>query len=184
MAEIKNYRTGAARLAARLDVLRSGDGPGPVVRGPVVTFGSGKHMVWLHVSFWVGEREIYAQDVMVQYASLRDWPDYIERLARGEIQECGFPPESPELIIDIWRYEPDPDLGDDSTEGNCYYQMAVCVEVGIGAGEDGVAHSGPGILFEPSIEQIRQFARELRAAAEMARLVGKYDNSSTCDWLQ
>ena len=40
MAEITNGYQGGAHLAVRIEVLRSGEGPGPMVRGGISTNGS------------------------------------------------------------------------------------------------------------------------------------------------
>ena len=53
MAEITNGCHGPTHLAVRIEVLSSGEDPGPIVRGGMFTFGSGQDMVWLRVTFYV-----------------------------------------------------------------------------------------------------------------------------------
>ena len=174
MAELTNQREGAGRLAVHIDVLRSDDQPGPIVRGAVFTAGSGEDMCWLRVTFWVGECAIFQQDVMVQWPSIRNWPHDLDTMAQTHGSSGWFGLESPELFIEVEpiylepaaRLKPEEDYG---------YEVLIGVDTGIAAGEFSVASEGPAMRFFPSLEEIRQFARDLKAEARFVRLLEGLD---------
>lgn len=175
MAELANGREGAARLAVHIDALRSDDQPGPIVRGSIFTLGSGEDMCWLRVTFWVGEQSIFQQDVMVQWPSIRNWPHDLEWAVEHHSQfGGGFGPESPELMIEVEQTYLEPTLRD-RPEEDYGYEVLIGVDTGIGAGEFGVAGEGPAMRFFPTLEELRQFAHDLKAEARFVRLLEGLD---------
>lgn len=175
MAELTNQRAGAGRLAVHIDVLRSDDQPGPIVRGSIFTMGSGEDMCWLRVTFWVGDRAIFQQDVLVQWPSIRNWPHDLEWMVEQRSQFGGsFGPESPELMIEVEqtyiepaiRFKPEEDYG---------YEVLIGVDTGIAAGEFAVAGEGPTMHFYPTLDELRQFGRDLKAEARFVRLLEGLD---------
>ena len=175
MAELTNRRAGAGRLAVQIDVLRSDDQMGPIVRGSIFTMGSGEDMCWLRVTFWVGEQTIFQQDAMVQWASLRNWPHDLEWMVEQHSQfGGGFGPESPELMIEVEQTYLEPSLRDKPEEAYGY-EVLIGVDTGIAAGEFGVAGEGPMMRFFPTLDELRQFARDLKAEARIVRLLEGLD---------
>lgn len=175
MAELTNRRAGAGRLAVQIDVLRSDDQMGPIVRGSIFTMGSGEDMCWLRVTFWVGEQSIFQQDVMVQWPSLRNWPHDLEWTVEQHSQfGGGFGPESPELMIEVEQTYLEPSLRDKPEEAYGY-EVLIGVDTGIAAGEYGVAGEGPMMRFFPTLDELRQFARDLKSEARFVRLLEGLD---------
>ena len=151
------------------------DQPGMVVRGPVFTFGPGSDMCWLRVTFWVGERAIFEQDVMVQWPSIRNWPQELEWMVETRSRYGGsFGGESPELMIEVEqtyfepaiRFEPEEAYG---------YRLIIGVDTGIAAGETTVSGEGPCMYFFPKLAELQRFARELKAEARFVRLLEGLD---------
>lgn len=174
MAELTNGKTGALRLAAQVDVLRSDEQGGPIIRGPVFTFGSGDDMCWLRITFWVGECAIFEQDVMVQWASIRNWPHDLAQMHQTHKGSGSFGFESPELFIEI---EPILlDLVDRRTPDEAYgYELLIGVDTGISAGASGVSGEGPLMRFYPDYAAIERFALELKAEARFVRMLEDLD---------
>ena len=174
MAELTNGKTGALRLAAQVDVLRSEEQGGPIVRGPVFTFGSGDDMCWLRVTFWVGEHAIFEQDVMVQWASIRNWPHDLAQMRQTHKGSGSFGFESPELFIEVEetyleptiRFKPEDDYG---------YELLIGVDTGISAGASGVSGKGPLMRFYPGYAAIERFALDLKAEARFVRMLEELD---------
>jgi hypothetical protein len=175
MAELTNNRQGAARLAVHVDVLRSDDQPGMIVRGPVLMFGPRIDVCWLRVTFWVGERAIFTQDVMVQWSSIRIWPQQLNWMVETRSRYGGsFGGESPELMIKVEqtylepeiRFEPDEAYG---------YQLIIGVDTSIAAGESAVAGEGPCLFFFPELTELQRFASDLKAEARFVRLLEGLD---------
>jgi hypothetical protein len=175
MAELTNQREGAGRLAVHIDILRSDDQPGPIVRGSIFTAGSGEDMCWLRGTFWVGERAIFQQDVMVQWPSIRNWPHDLEWAVEWRERYGGsFGLESPELMIEVEQTYIEPTIRFKSEEGYGY-EVLIGVDTGIAAGEFSVAGEGPAMRFYPSLEELRQFARDLKTEARFVRLLEGLD---------
>ncbi len=175
MAELSNGREGAARLAVHIDALRSDEQHGLVIRGPVLTFGDGTDMCWLHVTFWVGEHAIFEQEVLVQWASIRNWPHDLELMVELHDRYGGsFGPESPELMIEVEQtyFEPEIRFEPDVAYG---YRVIVGVDIGIAAGEPNVAGEGPCMYFFPKLADLQRFARDLKAEARFVRLLEGLD---------
>ena len=164
MAEITNGRYGGTHLAVRINVLRSGEGPGPIVRGGMFTFGSGQDMVWLQVTFYVAEREIFSHEVQVQAASIGMWVPILEGLMAQTIETdtAYFGMESPELGLtvkrhDLREYKTTPDDGPDFS-----YDLLVMIDTAIGAEGGFVSSAGPAMFIIPPHGDILKFAYELR----------------------
>jgi hypothetical protein len=175
MAELANGREGAARLAVHLDALRSDDQRGLVVHGPVFTFGDGTNMCWLRVTFWVGEQSIFQQDVMVQWASIRNWPHELEWAVEHHSQFGGsFGIESPELIIEVEQSRVE-SAQRDAPKERYSYEVLIGVDTGIAAGNFGVSREGPVMRFFPTLDTLRQFSRDLKAEARFVRLLEGLD---------
>ena len=174
MAELTNGREGAARLAVHVDVLHSDDQPGMVVRGPVLTFGPGSDMCWLRVTFWVGERAIFEQEVLVQWASIRNWPHDLDHMHQTHQGSGSFGFESPELFIEVDPILLDP--VDRRTPDEAYgYELLIGVDIGISAGAAGVSGEGPLMRFYPDYAAIERFALDLKAEARFVRLLEGLD---------
>ncbi len=171
MAELSNGREGAARLAVHIDALRSDEQHGLVIRGPVLTFGDGTDMCWLRVTFWVGEHAIFEQEVLVQWASIRNWPHDLELMIKLCDRYGGsFGPESPELMIEVEQtyFEPEIRFEPDVAYG---YRVIIGVDTGIAAGEPTVAGEGPCMYFFPRLAELQRFASDLKAEARFVRLL-------------
>ena len=164
MAEINNGCQCGAHLAARIEVLRSGEGPGPIVRGGMFTFGSGQDMVWLRVTFYVAEREIFTQDVLVQVATVGMWVPVLEGLMSQTIESdtVDFGIESPELCLtvkrhDLREFKSSPDDGPDFS-----YDLLVMVDTAMGLEGGTISSMGPALFLIPPAGDILKFAHELR----------------------
>ncbi len=165
MAEITNGCQGGAHLAVRLEVLRSGEGPGPVVRGGMWTFGTGQDMVWLRVTFFVAEREIFSQDVLVQSGSVGMWVPVLEGLMAQTLETdvAYFGMESPELNLtvkrhDLREFKSSPEDGPDFS-----YDLLVMIDTAMGVDGGSISSMGPAMFLIPPAGDILKFAHELRA---------------------
>ncbi len=63
----------------------------------------------------------------------------------------------------------------DKPEEEHGYEVLIGVDTGIAAGESGVAGEGPAMRFFPTLEELRQFARDLKAEARFVRLLEGLD---------
>jgi hypothetical protein len=165
MAEINNGYQGPAHLAVRIEVLRSGEGPGPVVRGGMFTFGSGQDMVWLRVTFYVAERKIFVHEVLVQAGSVGMWVSILEGLMAQTIETdtAYFGMESPELGLTVkrhdlreWKSTPDEEGPDFS------YDLLVMIDTAMGAEDGFISSAGPAMFLIPPEGDILKFAHDLR----------------------
>jgi hypothetical protein len=164
MAEVTNGCQGGAHLALRIEVLRSGEGPGPVVRGGMWTFGSGQDMVWLRVTYFVAEREIFSHDVLVQVASVGMWVPVLEGLMAQTIESntVDFGLESPELGLtvkrhDLREFKSSPEDGPDFS-----FDLLVMVDTAMGLEGGSISSMGPAMFLIPPAGDILKFANELR----------------------
>ncbi len=159
-------------MAAEIRIKRPDTTQGLLIRGPVVTLG-GKGWLWAYVSFQVGEREVYGQDIAVQWATIRDLVKQLEQLRETEEEgwiRSGI--ESPELNIEIKQCWIEPDLRDESEE-EFYYRLWVNVDTSIGAGAQGVTGTGPGVMLWPGKNELFAFVYELLIDARMAMQEGQ-----------
>lgn len=160
MAEISNGLTGGGRLAVRLQVLRKEPPRGIIARGSVA-MNSDLTLLWTRVSFWVGEKEIFGQEVLLHSSSILAWSRLVEESQYDQNTEFWFPVESPELGIMVRHF---------GTGEEAFVQMLVYIEVGIATGESGVWQAGPAMLMEVDVDKLHQFAGQLRSEAEMVML--------------
>ena len=125
--------------------------------------------------FWVGERAIFTQDVMVQWPSIRIWPHQLNWMVETRSRYAGsFGGESPELMIEVEQtyFEPDIRFEPDEAYG---YRLIIGVDTGIAAGEPTVAGEGPCLYLFPKLAELQQFARDLKAEARFVRLLEGLD---------
>ncbi len=111
MAQIKNGQAGPTTLTVRIDVQRAEPRRGVIAR-EAVAMNSDMGLVWAEVSFWVGETQIFAQEVLLHSLSIRGWADEIEALFHGRAhvekqthygleRVVHFDIASPELLIQV-----------------------------------------------------------------------------------
>jgi hypothetical protein len=167
MAELTNGRTDAARLAIRIDVLRQETEQGLFHR-QFVMMNSDLGLLWTHVGFWVGEKEIFAQDVLLHSLSIESWAAQIKAMNPEIGERIPFAIESPELFMEVQHYgrpgDADPQ---DPIYQNPGCRFFVYVDVAIAAGSFAISMSGPAMVLAPRMSEIQEFARTLRAEAAM-----------------
>jgi hypothetical protein len=165
MAEITNGCQGGAHLAVRIEVLRSGESPGPVVRGGMFTFGSGEDMVWLRVTYYVAERAIFSHEVQVQAGSVGMWVPMLEGLMAQTIETdtAYFGMESPELGLTVKRHDLREWKSTPVEEGPDFsYDLLVLIDTAMGAEGGFVSSAGPAMFLYPQADDLLKFAHELR----------------------
>jgi len=197
MAEINNARTGAAYLAARLEILRKEPEHGVINRN-CVEMNSDLGLLWMNLSLWVGEREIFSQNIMVHCLDVDQLAQDLQRLKQGDCRirkvthygvenSICFGLTSPELLLTIRQavIMQDPHLvqrylnGENITEeleveGNemdPIYEMWIGVDTGIAAGASHVKGDGPMLYFQPTYSQLDQFIKDFHTEKEVALLL-------------
>jgi len=179
MAELNNGNEGNSFLAVRLDIMRKEPRQGMIARN-CVEMNSEMDLLWVNVSYIVGTRTIFEQEVLVHSHDLRNFTSHVEEAI------CNIPPHererrqfrmditSPELIIRLDQFIckiSSSQHDDDAPAYSGYYEIVIAVEIGIEAGEPGVADDGPAMFFSPESDHLLAFIRDLRSETEMALLL-------------
>lgn len=183
MAEITNDNEGAARTAARVEILEKMPARAGMLSmvsiGPAM-LNAALGVVRARVSFWQGDQELCTGDVLLHSMSVREWEADVRALIAGEVERevIYFPTESPELMMIAWRHTSDP-----GTPPFTYYELVITLasgvfdpSIGLGGG------SGPGVFLSPEPEKLLKFAKDLLAETEAAlqpkRLFDKWSKLS------
>jgi hypothetical protein len=189
MTEINNGRKGSAMLGVCIDIYKKEPISGSFHRN-CISMNTQLGLVWADVSFWVAEKEIFHQDVLLHSISVREWASAIEGLAReeggivtdthyGYERRVRFDIASPELIINThqYYYKPQRPLKSKKEEnpktGHFSYDMLVVVDTSIAAGNKNVAGEGPAMYLEPGLDSLLRFARDLRSETEVTLLLSE-----------
>jgi hypothetical protein len=177
MATISNGREGEARLAVDIDIVRAEHRPGLVYRG-CVALNSCLGLLWAHVTFTVGRRETFCQEVLLQSDNLREFADGVVGLLRGQTGEVALDIGSPELGLQLRRHDLPPRRAGgarlagtpraERPNASPRLSLLAYVDIGVQAGAESVSRAGPAMLLEPSVEEARQFGRDLRSETELA----------------
>lgn len=170
MAVISNGREGAAHLAVEIEISRPVRETGLVRRG-CVALNSCLDLVLAEVVFVVGEAELFSHEVLLQSGDLRAFADGVLQTLSGQVGEVALDIGSPELGLSLRRHDR-PVNGRRSTalmRRNAQPRLSLLayVDVGVMAGADTVSRAGPAMLLEPSVEEARQFGRDLRSEVEL-----------------
>jgi hypothetical protein len=171
MAEITNGCTGPGQLAVRIDILDRVQGMGMVFHGPIM-MNVGLGVLRAEVSFWVGEREIYEQEVWLHRMSVEGWSAAVKALISGQTGECKkivSGPESPELRMAVRRYDSTLDGPASEGVGPCYDLLVTVDSVVLGC-SIAVTGQGPAMCLVPTAGSLLQFANDLRVEADNALL--------------
>lgn len=166
MAEITNGRTGAARLAVRIEILRQEMEQGPLWRETVL-MNSDLGLLWTRVTYQVGAKEIFSQEVLIHSGSYQSWDARLAAMDLGIFERIPFAIESPELYIEVTHYgRPDDAQPDDPIYQNPGCQFLIYVDTAIAAGSFGISMSGPAMVLTRPMSEIQAFAHQVRQEAE------------------
>lgn len=161
MAEINNGRQGPGRLAARIDILeRVPEDEGMVNIGPAAQ-NAALGVVHVRISFWLGERQLCAQEVLLLDGAIKRWASDVRALVEGEWDRdvVYFPFVSPELIARLRRYD---------HESGSRYELLMALDTGVFDLEPVISGEGPGVFLSPEVDVLLQFNEDLLAEAEAA----------------
>ena len=167
MAEITNGRTGPGRLAVRVDIVDGMQGTGMVAHGPIIMSTQGG-VLRTEVSFWVGEREIFKQEIWLHRMTVEGWLALVEALISGQTwghQEIVSGPESPELRMTVRRYGSAPS-DPDSEDVEPAYSMLVVVDSVVLGYSIAITCQGPAMRLAPTADSLLQFSNDLRVEAD------------------
>jgi hypothetical protein len=166
MAEITNGRTGDARLVVRIEILRKEIEQGALWRETVM-MNSDLGLLWTRVTYQVGKKEIFSQDVLIHSGSYQSWDARIAAMDLGIYERIPFAIESPELYMEVTHYRrPDDAQPDDPIYQNPSCQFLIYVDTAIAAGSFGISMSGPAMVLMRPTSEIQEFAHRLRQEAE------------------
>lgn len=224
MAELNNGREGELYLGVTFDLHHRVSPQGVIARNHV-NMNSDLGLLWVEISYRVGIKPIYAQDVLVHAEDIRRFSGQVLQAIDAPERMYGLPKEfrtntgieremslnftSPELICrvrqsvflperiyknidispsdaseeavkqalaEVFNAEPDSDFVQAQykslTEISSSYEVLVVIEAGIGRGSQTVRGEGPAMFFEPEIDTLSRFIRDLRSEAEMTLLLG------------
>jgi len=142
---------------------------GMVSHGPII-MNAALGVLRAEVSFWLGEREIFAQEIWLHRMSVEGWLAAVEALISGQTGECKeivSGPESPELGMTVRCYGSTPN-GPPSEDAGRSYELLIVVDPVVLAPSRGVTGEGPGMRLVPTAGSLLQFASDLLAEAEDA----------------
>ena len=161
MAEIKNNATDAAQLAVRIEILEKVAGKGMVSHGPL-KLNAERGIARTHVSFWVGDHEIFRNEVLMHKMSVKTWTEEISALIEGRLgpREVNFGLESPELLMTARRSRPM------MAGGHPFYELLVVLDAGSFDAGGGISGEGPAMLLTPKAEVLKQFSMDLLREVE------------------
>jgi hypothetical protein len=166
MAEITNGRTGAAYLAVGIEILRKEMEQG-TIRRKTVLMNSDLGLLWTRVSYQVGEKEIFAQEVLLHSISISSWDSRIAAMNPDISERIPFAIESPELYIEVKHYgRTDDAKPDDPIYQNPSCQFLIYVDTAIAAGSFGISMSGPAMVLLIPMSEIQNFAHALHQEAD------------------
>jgi len=92
MAELNNGREGELYLGVVFDLHHKVAPQGIIARNHV-NMNSDLGLLWAEVSFWVGKKSIYNQDVLVHAEDIRRFSDQALQIIQAPAREYGLPKE-------------------------------------------------------------------------------------------
>lgn len=95
---------------------------------------------------------------------------------KQDLPEAEIPADLKEFLESFQKQnppEPTQEPVEETDTPHYAYELLVILDTGIAAGADGVTGIGPAMFLGPSEEKLLRFARDLRAEARMALLLGE-----------